>query len=676
MIYYFPNPYIPSKILILPNQSNAVYTSDFTISFHCDVDNVSEGAIAFAHAHLENRAMIGSKGIHAAWLIFFVCGYLLGQDESPPRYREIPIAGYFVQEPKKSPTEREKAADLPPKQDEKDDTASPRPQPRRDPLPNPESRASGTYALDWPTLVELAKASGIDVTIAAAKVHEAEAGVALAQKQWIPSLTVGTSWLHHDGYIQQIEGPLVNANKNSLYLGPLIRGTLDPAAIKRDILKAQQLACIRRAHLHRTSQQHFQEVSLAFVDLQSAQAGAAVLAEAIYLLEDIVNRAREFRKAGLMAPVNVTVYENQIKPQIIELEAVLQSHRAAGIRLANMLDLEPNARLYVASEQIPVLQLINVDVADDVLVDAAFRFGPGIAEAELAIKALQDQLELSCQTRFAPQIGFDVGYGAFGGGKGNSYRTWGDRTDLGVHIYWDLTELLRGRETRNLFEAKRHESYLQRQKVQKTLELGVRVSLDQARIARDRMNHTTQHIANMIDLYEKVVNLKVISPPKTNQDSDPSDVQQVIANYTLVAKTIGELAAARGAYIKALVDWNKAQITLNFLTGACPNHSPAASLLGAGLPAPEESPNNGKNGNATPSQEEDSEGGSPKNESPKVVPKNSTGKAIPSTNVRDSAGGRTIPRAQSKETDAKDVGYRKTRQKRPRGPYPLLPIDE
>jgi outer membrane protein TolC len=500
------------------------------------------------------------------------------------------------------------------------------------PVPEPAPQLAQepcVYQVDWTSLVQCSRTSGMEVRLADNRVREAEAGVALADTAWLPNLRVGTSYLHHDGFIQDIPGEVINANKNALFAGPLVRLNLDIAAAARDKLKARQLVRIRQAQFHRETRQHFHDAAMSYIDLQQAQAGAAIYAEVLTLLGDIVTRAQRFRDVGWISSLQVQPYVREKEQQRLGLMKIKQDHQAAGAKLADQLDLETPCVLYSAGEAATMLRLVDVGASEERLVATAWAQGPGTTEVEFALQSLQEQLEAVRRHRFTPQIGVDLGYGAFGGGVGSNWNTWGDRTDVGVHVYWDLSELLRANANRCLFETKKQQVHLQRQQVHKKLALGVRVALLQARAAQERMSEAEQLIADVIEQYNKVRNTKYTPPPNFQSDGT-NESERVLSLLTVESRFIGQLAAARNSYLDALTVWNKAQVTLNFLIGACAEESVAPEAGTRDLPPPTPT--------ATPANEK--KGSSSRSISAPIEPVRLRGKSM-----------------------------------RPRGPYPRLPVD-
>jgi hypothetical protein len=83
------------------------------------------------------------------------------------------------------------------------------------------------------------------------------------------------------------------------------------------------------------------------------------------------------------------------------------------------------------------------------------------------------------------------------------------------------------------------------------------------------MTMAEQHISDVIEQYQKVRTTKIIPPSNFRNDDGSNESERVLSYLTVESRLIGQLAAARTAYLDALIVWNKAQVTLNYLTGAC-----------------------------------------------------------------------------------------------------------
>jgi outer membrane protein TolC len=226
--------------------------------------------------------------------------------------------------------------------------------------------------------------------------------------------------------------------------------------------------------------------------------------------------------------------------------------------LADLVGAEKNLRLYSAEEYILPLALVSLDDGVESLVARAQTYGPGIGELQAILQSLEEQACLARKYRFAPQIAVDVGGGGFGGGTGGTYGNWGGRNDLGAHVYWDLSDTLRAKQKSDVYQAKRRQSDIGLNQARQKIESGVRVMVDQAERSRDRMQLAEAQIKMVLDQLPKVRKLRDAAEPNTSQ---------IINAFTLEAKTIGDLAKARQAYLEALIDYNRAQVTMYHLVG-------------------------------------------------------------------------------------------------------------
>jgi outer membrane protein TolC len=419
-----------------------------------------------------------------------------------------------------------------------------------------------TYAISWPILMELAHASGIDVQLGEAKYQEAAANVSLAKSEWLPSLWVGTSYLHHDGAIQDIPGNVFNTNKNAVFLGPTVRFTLDPATIARDIKKAEGLARVRASETSRASRQHIHDVSQAFVDLQGAQAGIAIMAEAVKLLGDQVDRAQQFKTSGHLSDPDVRIFQNILESRDPDAEKLEEQHRAAGIRLAGMLRIDQAPKLYAAEEQIALLDFVDVNAPDGEVVETAMRNGPGIDELDHVLRGLQEQLEIARSMRWVPSINADFTTGGFGGGQAPDFSGLNQRFDASVNVGYDLSNIFRGDASRRAYQATKRYHELNREKVREKIATGAMAALAQARSARKRIDMTAPHIKKLDAQYQHVRKQERELLPPDAKDIPPF----LLTIFNQEVNTIGQLAAARKAYLEALLDYNRAQVTLHFLT--------------------------------------------------------------------------------------------------------------
>lgn len=412
--------------------------------------------------------------------------------------------------------------------------------------------AKGVLAIDLPTVLELARASNTEVQISTEKIREAHSLLSLARMQWVPSLQIGATYLHHEGRIQDIDGTIFDASKSSLLGGGLISLQLQPLKVAVDVLKARQNVHARSGELDRVTRATLQEVSMAYVDLVAAQAGASITLEITDLIEDLRNRAEKFEKEGVGTKVDLQRNRAALLSQLQRLSLAKQNQLAASARLAQLLNMQNGTKL-VSSEDSPApLMLVDENQPEESLIDQARNQGPGLSEVVALLNGLDQQERQLRRIALAPNVSVDVGGGTFGGGFGGSLENFNASSDYSVRMYWDVTKIIGTSSTRDLFASKRRQANLQHEQIIGKLTLGVTVARDTALKARERISSAESEIEMTIKIYETSRNRLQAGEPAA-----AFEVQQAI----------GTLGQARANYVAAVIDYNKAQIQLQYLIG-------------------------------------------------------------------------------------------------------------
>ena len=461
------------------------------------------------------------------------------------------------------------------------------------PLPRttPPIEDGTAMVVDWAMVLDLARASSLEIQIAGEKVNDADIQHQLSRLAWIPSLKIGTTWYNTQGRQQLIPGQIINANKNNLYAGGLASATLDAKKTCLDILRAKQQLSARAGELDRVTRAELQKVSNAYIDLVAAQAGAAISSEIQSLLGDLVERSRLLLQQGLLTEVNVLRKEQELQSSLQNSSEAMGGHHAASAQLVMLLDLEPGTRLVASWDHLAPVTLIDENTPEEELVDRALRQGPGIAEIEAVLQAIAEQQQKLRQLAFMPVFSGQTGYGGFGGSnQSTAIGGFGSRFDAQAGAYWDVMEALGTKQTRELFQSKKRQAGLEHAKLRRQLEAGVS-------IARMRSIEARRRIA----LAEREVDLAIrgYSQSKKRMDADVSPSREIDLSSIEVMPAIGSLARARQNYLQAVITYNKAQVELLYLIGAngtqesyeLPNCPPNRYVNGRAVPTTlEESP--------------------------------------------------------------------------------------
>src|SRR2546423_5273004 len=102
--------------------------------------------------------------------------------------------------------------------------------------------SNNVYLIDLPTTLQLAGAQNLDIQIARQRLAEARANYRSALWQFFPWIGAGLSYRRHDELIQNVEGKILDVDKDSYSVGPSLTGQLDLGeAIYRKLASHQSL---------------------------------------------------------------------------------------------------------------------------------------------------------------------------------------------------------------------------------------------------------------------------------------------------------------------------------------------------------------------------------------------------------------------------------------------------
>ena len=288
-----------------------------------------------------------------------------------------------------------------------------------------------TLSLD--TVLRLAQDQNGQVRLARLRLEEACARQALAEKHWLPEVTVGPSYYRHEGGIQDFQGNLVKSSYGSVYGGMEVRGKLDlrDQAVKR--IEAERNAVVRRGDLSKLSSEELLSAASVYVDTLAARTGEAVARDTEHRLAEILVQARKLAAVDPGVGIEAVRAETEIEAHKVLARKLSEQFESAKMKLLYSLGMPVTTEVALLDE-ITLFKLVDERQSAEVLVDRALRDGPGIAELSQLL-GLLDRLrsEADCAKKWIPTMEVVVGEGAFGAGPG-SRLDWDNRLDAGVHL--------------------------------------------------------------------------------------------------------------------------------------------------------------------------------------------------------------------------------------------------
>ena len=376
---------------------------------------------------------------------------------------------------------------------------------------------------------------------------------ALAEKHWLPEVTVGPSYYRHEGGIQDFQGNLVHSSYGSVYGGMEVRGKLDlrDQAVKR--IEAERNAVMRRGDLSKLSSEELLSAASVYVDTLAARTGAAVARDTEHRLAEILVQARKLAAVDPGVGIEAVRAETEIEAHKVLARKLSEQFESAKMKLLYSLGMPVTTEVALLDE-ITLFKLVDERQSADVLVDRALRDGPGIAELSQLL-GLLDRLrsEADCAKMWIPTMEVVVGEGAFGAGPG-SRLDWDNRLDAGVHLRWSLNDFVNSRDQLRILDNQRQQAHLTYQDLRARLEFGVRQALEEMRSSLDQTNLATKHIQCAEESYR-------LSDQRLRENIRGRSPSEVL----LAARS---LFAARMSYLQALRDYDKAQLRLFVLLGS------------------------------------------------------------------------------------------------------------
>jgi outer membrane protein TolC len=307
--------------------------------------------------------------------------------------------------------------------------------------------------INLPTALQLANVRAADVSAAAERIRAAGAALRKAEVLWLPTITLGGDYNHHDGKAQDASGNVIDNSHSGLMFGA---GTGIGAAAVLDVdeaifapLAAKQQVRAREADLQTASNDTMLAVTEAYFNVQQARGEAAGAMETTRRTQDLIHRTR------LMAPALVPeleIFRAETELARREQAELLARERwkVASAELLRLLRVDPSAQ--VEPTEPPQLRIELIDLAKPVddLIPIALMNRPELAAQQAQVQAT---LVLMKQEKLRPLIPSILLRGAstpvtgtlaggyFAGGPGGNIGDGGARGDFDLQVLWQLNNL-------------------------------------------------------------------------------------------------------------------------------------------------------------------------------------------------------------------------------------------
>ena len=425
------------------------------------------------------------------------------------------------------------------------------------------------FPVDLPTILRLAGGRNWAVQLAGERIHQARANVVAAEAMWLPSLNVGIGATKHEGQIQATTGEVIDVSRKSLFVGggakvagaPLTGGAGGPARLFVDLsiadalfqpLVARQMSCAAQFHQAAAFNDAQLEGALAYFDLVSAQGEAFISSQNLSDAAGLLSMTEAFVAAGKASPaevsrVQVIVANHQQSLVDAELKIKLASSELIRIVRLDPSQLSAEAMLYSADDHLVPIELIPEASDLAALVAQGQGARPEVGkEHALAQARLADNRGQELRP-FIPNLNLGVSAGGFGGGRGNNINAFDGRADIDAMLIWEIRNLGVGeRAARGKSSSQYREAVLRSHQVQDQIAEEVRNAWHRVQAGRQRMDISRDNVSEAVRLVDM-------------------NFQRIRGLEGLPLEAIQALHAvsqARLSYLRAIVEYNKAQASL------------------------------------------------------------------------------------------------------------------
>jgi outer membrane protein TolC len=414
-------------------------------------------------------------------------------------------------------------------------------------------RAADSQPIDLPTALRLAGAKSIEVELAREKVNEAQAAHDVARSRFLPFLTPSIVVRRHDENIQAVNGPILDADKQSLAAGLALNAQLDLGETYFQNLVARQVVRANEAALAGRQREATYRAALGYFELARARAVAVAAQDAARVAERHAEQIAVTAGAGLTFQGDVARVRAARERAELTLVRARAEQRVAAARLAELLRLDPAVDLVPADGDLAPLALEGEGELG-VLISRALAARPELDESGAKLAAARAGKRAATTGPLIPIVGLQASVGGLGGGPAGSSvsRDWGFSGDYAFGLSWRVGP-------GGLFDQNRQREAAARERQG---ELELERTRDGIRRQVVEQHTRLRSLAQQIELARKALEAADRTAQLSRQRRD-TGVSAVLEDL----QAEDELARARRDYLATVADYNLAQYALRFVSG-------------------------------------------------------------------------------------------------------------
>jgi outer membrane protein TolC len=423
-----------------------------------------------------------------------------------------------------------------------------------------EVPTSGSMPIDLATALKLANARNYQIALANEQVKQSAAELRQKEYLLIPTLSVGASWHHSEGRLQESGGSIREVSRSSAFFGggaggvgagPIMQPGLSVTANLADVYFAPLAARQNHAAMKAASVAVTDQVSLrvaeAYFALVRARAGVGVAEEAVKNAGELAKVTSDFSTTGegLKSDAQRAKVEQLIR--LRGLEQAKEAFDVAAAQLAQLLHLEAGVNLEPTDANTAPVNIVDGNQPVEQLVAAALENRPEVKQTASLVRRAEQDLKSARYRPVVPNVSVGVSGGGFGGGVGGGIGRTDVRTDVNALVFWQWESFGLGDKAK--VQARR--SLVKQAEHSRTGVMDAIIA--QVRQAYVQVNSRQRQIA----IAEEAV--------ESARESYELNRNRIFEKQGLpieVLQAIQSLAAARQVYVDTVTEYNQAQFRL------------------------------------------------------------------------------------------------------------------
>jgi len=408
--------------------------------------------------------------------------------------------------------------------------------------------------IDLPTALRLAGADNLDVQLAHEKVVEAQAAHAGTRQRFFPWIAPAITFQRHRDNAQTVNGPIVDADKQSLAMGLTLAAQIDLGETYYQNLAAKQLVRSSESMLAARRRETVFLAASAYFDLARTRAAVAAAVEAARVASNYAQQISAAAEAGVAFKGDAFRVAAARERSELLVRQLREAQRIAAARLAQILHLDATVELVPADDSLVPLALVAPGGDLGPLVARALATRPELDAAQARLDAARATLRGATYGPLVPKLGLQAALGGLGGGAGNAAldRDFDRTEDYMVGLSWRVGP-------GGLLDRSR----------KRAAQAGARIgALELEKLTEEIRRQVVEQHAHLQSVSEQLTfsrsSLEATeSTVRLSRERRESGVGAVLEDL----QAEDELARARRDYFAMTAEYNKAQYALRYVDG-------------------------------------------------------------------------------------------------------------